>query len=188
MIGRTLSHYKILDEVSRGGMGVVYRSVDTKLDREVALKVLPAELVSDAERRERFIQEAKRRCRVEASGFEGRPQQNEQNPLSAPKIYTEQSLQTCRPRQGSPASPKSPEDAHEIHGKWREKKNRQPWAGEAQATSAWARLSIGVHLVPRHESITTPNVLFHSVLIEDGQRPKSVTVPSPKSSPSSPST
>ncbi len=65
MIGRALSHYKILDEVSRGGMGVVYRSVDTKLDREVALKVLPAELVSDAERRERFIQEAKAASKLE---------------------------------------------------------------------------------------------------------------------------
>ena len=59
MVGRTLSHYKILAEISRGGMGIVYRALDTKLDREVAIKVLPPELVSDAERRRRFVQEAK---------------------------------------------------------------------------------------------------------------------------------
>ncbi len=59
VIGTTLSHYKILAELSRGGMGIVYRAMDTKLDREVAIKVLPPELVSDAERRRRFVQEAK---------------------------------------------------------------------------------------------------------------------------------
>jgi serine/threonine protein kinase/tetratricopeptide (TPR) repeat protein len=59
MIGRTLSHYKILEEISRGGMGIVYRALDTKLDREVAIKVLPPELVSDPQRRRRFVQEAK---------------------------------------------------------------------------------------------------------------------------------
>jgi serine/threonine-protein kinase len=58
MIGRTLSHYRVLDEVSRGGMGIVYRAVDLTLNREVALKVLPPELVSDPERKRRFIQEA----------------------------------------------------------------------------------------------------------------------------------
>ena len=47
MIGRTLSHYKVLEELSRGGMGIVYRALDLKLDREVALKVLPPELVAD---------------------------------------------------------------------------------------------------------------------------------------------
>ena len=59
MIGRTLSHYRIREEISRGGMGVVYRALDTKLDREVAIKVLPPELVVDATRRRRFVQEAK---------------------------------------------------------------------------------------------------------------------------------
>ena len=58
MIGRTLSHYKILDEISRGGMGIVYRALDVKLGREVAIKVLPPELVADEERKRRFIQEA----------------------------------------------------------------------------------------------------------------------------------
>jgi tetratricopeptide (TPR) repeat protein/predicted Ser/Thr protein kinase len=58
VIGRTLSHYKILDEINRGGMGIVYRAVDLKLNREVALKILPPELVSDPVRKRRFVQEA----------------------------------------------------------------------------------------------------------------------------------
>ena len=59
MLGRTLSHYKIVSEISRGGMGIVYRAHDLKLDREVALKVLPPALVADAERKARFVQEAR---------------------------------------------------------------------------------------------------------------------------------
>ncbi len=65
MIGRTLSHYKILSEISRGGMGIVYRAVDVKLDREVALKVLPPELFADPERKRRFVQEAKAAAKLE---------------------------------------------------------------------------------------------------------------------------
>ena len=58
MIGRALSHYKVLEEISRGGMGIVYKALDLKLNREVALKVLPPELVSDPDRKRRFVQEA----------------------------------------------------------------------------------------------------------------------------------
>jgi aminoglycoside phosphotransferase (APT) family kinase protein len=59
LTGRTLSHYRIGEEISRGGMGVVYRATDTRLDRDVALKVLPAELVADPDRKQRFMQEAR---------------------------------------------------------------------------------------------------------------------------------
>ena len=59
MADRILSHYRVFEELSRGGMGIVYRAVDKKLDREVALKVLPPELVADPERKRRFVQEAK---------------------------------------------------------------------------------------------------------------------------------
>jgi serine/threonine protein kinase/tetratricopeptide (TPR) repeat protein len=65
VIGKTLSHYRILAEVSRGGMGIVYRALDTRLDREVALKVLPPELLADPERRRRFEQEARAASKLE---------------------------------------------------------------------------------------------------------------------------
>ena len=59
MIHKTLSHYEILDLLGKGGMGEVYRAHDTKLGREVALKLLPTDIGSEPERLARFRREAK---------------------------------------------------------------------------------------------------------------------------------
>ncbi len=71
MIGTTLAHYRITGELGTGGMGVVYRATDTKLGREVALKVLPAEMAASPERLDRFRREAMMLASLDHPGVVG---------------------------------------------------------------------------------------------------------------------
>ena len=56
--GQTLSHYRLVEKIGEGGMGVVWKAVDTKLDREVAIKLLPDAFSQDPTRLGRFKREA----------------------------------------------------------------------------------------------------------------------------------
>src|ERR1700692_3635975 len=58
-IGEKLGHYQVISLLGKGGMGEVYRAKDTKLDRQVAIKVLPDALAQDPDRMARFVREAK---------------------------------------------------------------------------------------------------------------------------------
>src|SRR5512147_1211838 len=58
MIGKSLSHYQIVEKLGSGGMGEVYRATDSKLGRDVAIKVLPDLFANDPERLARFTREA----------------------------------------------------------------------------------------------------------------------------------
>ena len=65
LIGTTLGHYRIVEKIGEGGMGVVYRARDERLDRDVAVKVLPASVAQDPERIARFEREAKAVARLD---------------------------------------------------------------------------------------------------------------------------
>ena len=59
MIGQRLSHYRIVEQIGEGGMGVVYRAHDETLRRDVAIKVIPPSFATDPDRLRRFEQEAR---------------------------------------------------------------------------------------------------------------------------------
>jgi serine/threonine protein kinase/tetratricopeptide (TPR) repeat protein len=69
LIGRTLGHYRIVEQIGAGGMGVVYRAHDERLDRDVAIKVLPEEVAGDPDRLHRFEREAKAVAKLDHSNI-----------------------------------------------------------------------------------------------------------------------
>ena len=72
MVGKSLSHYKIVSELGRGGMGIVYKAEDTKFNRTVAIKVLPSAALASEDDRARFYREAKAAAKND-SGEDGHP-------------------------------------------------------------------------------------------------------------------
>lgn len=69
LIGRTLSHYRIIKRLGAGGMGEVYLAEDTRLDRKIALKILPTEVASNPDRMKRFSREAKAASAIDHSNI-----------------------------------------------------------------------------------------------------------------------
>lgn len=69
MIGKTLSHYEILGELGRGGMGIVYKAKDTKLNRTVAIKVLPVAVLGNKDDKARFFREAQAAAQLHHSNI-----------------------------------------------------------------------------------------------------------------------
>ncbi len=65
--GKTISHYQIVDQLGQGGMGIVYKARDLKLDRFVAIKFLPPKMASSEENKTRFVREAKSAAALKSS-------------------------------------------------------------------------------------------------------------------------
>jgi eukaryotic-like serine/threonine-protein kinase len=106
MLGHTISHYRIVEKIGEGGMGVVYKATDTRLDRPVAIKLLTSARLAPRELKQRFTQEAKAASAlnhpniitiydIEAAGDE---------PFMAMEFVRGRTLHQCIDRRGLPLS------------------------------------------------------------------------------------
>jgi serine/threonine protein kinase len=115
MIGSTLSHYHIESEIGRGGMGIVYRATDTKLNRTVAIKVLPSAALATADDRARFYREAQAAAQLHHSSIATIFQIDEAVPSDAPCLDV--GLQTDWQTYHSRSSPES-KSVHAFLFRW----------------------------------------------------------------------
>ena len=99
MIGKTLGNYQVIEKIGAGGMGEVYRARDTRLNRDVALKVLPPAFANDPERMARFQREAQMLALLNHSNIAAIYGLEESDGLIRPSSRAHRKSTSGRPRQ-----------------------------------------------------------------------------------------
>ena len=125
--GQHIDHFRVLDRLGSGGMGVVYKAIDVRLDRTVALKFLPPHLGTDEQAKRRFVHEAKAAsaldhpniCAIHETGRLPRASSSSRWPITRARPSRRKSREgRCRSATSSTTSPRSPQDsnAHTMPG------------------------------------------------------------------------